>query len=223
MNDKDAKGKIILILSFVVILFSVIVILFAGLDPFLLWVFAGVPFIVIISLSIIAVLERLEIDISRREWLFQDISLIAWMLGLIFISGFKNGLSIRVATLFALLIFTAAGMALHYAQYMHMNNLLGAKEAKLIIVASVIAVLWGISLFWVPSSRWVIIDWPCREAEWRYEDAKARLKESLNTWDSSKTDFLERQAWSALIELEACRGGSGATKKSRRSLEELKR
>ena len=213
MNDKDPKGKIILILLFVVILFSVIVISFAGLDPFLLWIFAGVPFIVVIGLSIMAVFERLEIDISSRERLFQDISLIAWMLGLIFISGFKNGLSIRVATLFALVIFTAAGMALHYAQYMHMNKLLGAKEAKLIVVASVIAVLWGLSLFWVPSSRWVIIDWPCREAEWRYEDARARREESLNTWHSSKTDFLGEQARRTLIELEACRGGSGATKK----------
>jgi hypothetical protein len=178
----------------------------------------------IITLSIIAVLERLGIDISRRYWLFQDISLIVWILGFIFIYGFRNGLSIRLATLFALVIFTATGMALHYAEYMHMKGLLGAKEAKLIVVASVIAVLWGLSLFGVPSIRWVIIDWPCREAEWRYRDARARWNKSFETWgDSPETEFLEKQISSAMKELVGCRGGNGATEKESRSLEELKR
>jgi hypothetical protein len=184
VNDKDSEGKIILLLFLSAVFFSGVVILIDGLNIALMWIVGGAPLLVMIGLTILRVLERFGVGPRHFEWLFPGLFLVIWLAGLFLIIGFKHGLSVRKATLFALLLFVGAGVTLNYARCMVDASVLSQREGKLIVISCVIAILWGVSLFWIPSSRLVIVDWPCREAEWRYEDAEPTREKAFKEWQA---------------------------------------
>jgi hypothetical protein len=204
VHDKESDGKIILLLFLSAIFLFVIVLLIDRFNIFLMWIVAGAPLLAMVGLAISSVLKRFGIGSLHFEWLFQGGFLIIWLAGLFLISGFMHGLSVRKATLVALIFFAGAGMTLNYTRCMVDANVYSYREGKLIAISCVIAILWGISLFWIPSRRLVVIDWPCRAAEWEYEDAQARSDKAFDAWEEDKADFLRAQKSKAFTEWQAC-------------------
>lgn len=208
MTESSNTRMIVRTLLTTAIVLSATVVTIFGFEPLLLWVFAGIPFLVAFALLFMDALDRAGYRANTLEWLFKDIVVIVWLMGLVLIVGLRIGLSVRLATLVAFMLLTAAGMALHYVNYSYSNKLVSATKYRLISITSLITILFAITLFWVSSPQLVIFDWPCRELEWTYKEIDEKLnKASESNIQNSDADVLADESWEALIQWEACRGG----------------
>lgn len=132
------------------------------------WLVGGVPLLVGLLVPLVGWLER-RLPPFLAQWAYrgvQGLAIAAWLLPVVIIPG-RHGMSVAWATVVAAGLFgLAVAVWKHALRRAHRGHdldthLLFALVGGLVILG---VVAWGSD--W-PGGRLVIVDWPCREEEWR--------------------------------------------------------
>lgn len=188
------------------------------------WFLAGPAFLISLALPLIAHFEKRGFDSERWSWLVQDVCLGVWLGIPLVVAGVRRGFAIQTASIAAILLLVAVGMALHYTIHMKKIQAKSWEDTRRIVFSAVAVGIGALLLFFIPSPRIVVFDWPCRQEQLAYEAAFAKWQEGDATWYDPRQEAtrasLRHEKWHALESWERCRGTSEEEIKSFRTLVE---